>query len=101
MSRERIPKEMRQRVRDFAGDRCAYCRSPQHLVYGSLEIEHIVPRAKQGLDKEENLCLACRLCNNFKGVQTEAIDPITGQLLGLFNPRAQRWSEARYSSVTD
>lgn len=40
-----------------------------------------------GTDNEENLWLACRLCNGYKGVQTEAIDPKTGETLLPFNPR--------------
>jgi hypothetical protein len=63
------------------------------LVYGSLEIEHTIPRAKGGSTAEENLYLACRLCNNFKGVQTEATDPSTGAVVPLFDPRRQSWSD--------
>ena len=41
----------------------------------------------------ENLCLACRTCNEYKSDTTEAIDPLTGELLALFNPRQQSWKE--------
>ncbi len=83
----------RQRVRAQAGNRCGYCLSPQHLVPGQLEIEHIIPSGRGGTDAEDNLWLACRLCNGFKGVQTEAVDPVTGQRRRLFDPRRQSWSE--------
>jgi hypothetical protein len=33
------------------------------------------------------------MCNGFKGTQTDAIDPATGQRIRLFNPRQQRWNE--------
>jgi hypothetical protein len=39
------------------------------------------------------LWLAYRLCNTYKGAQTEALDPVTKQRVALFNPRHQRWSE--------
>ena len=91
MSDGYISDELRGRVRARAGDRCGYCLSPQHLVYGSLEIEHIIPRARGGSSDEDNLYLACRLCNNFKGTQTEAGDPLTGTVVSLFNPRHQSW----------
>jgi len=91
MSDAHVPEELRRRIRALAGDRCGYCLSPQHLVYGSLEIEHTIPRAKGGSTAEENLYLACRLCNNFKGVQTEATDPSTGAVVPLFDPRRQSW----------
>lgn len=42
---------------------------------------------------EDNLWLACRRCNGFKGVQMVATDPETAQLAPLFNPRYQVWEE--------
>lgn len=90
---DRISEEVRRRVRADAGERCGYCLSPQRLVLGWLEIEHIIPQAADGSDDEENLWLACRLCNNYKGAQTAARDPETGDLVSLFNPRRQVWSE--------
>lgn len=57
-----------------------------------LEIDHIVPRAAGGTDQEENLWLACRLCNNAKGVKTHGNDPLTKRRVRLFNPRTQRWN---------
>jgi 5-methylcytosine-specific restriction endonuclease McrA len=69
-----VSDALRARVRAHAGDACVYCRSPQRLVLGPLEIDHIVPKARGGTDDEENLCLACRMCNSYKGTQTRA-DP--------------------------
>lgn len=57
-----------------------------------LEIDHIVPRAAGGTDQEENLWLACRLCNNAKGVKTHGSDLLTKRRVRLFNPRTQRWN---------
>lgn len=93
MSRGQIPYEIRERVRLAAADRCGYCQSRQELVLGRLQLEHIIPSAKGGSDIEENLWLACSLCNSHKGVQTEAPDPVTGENSPLFNPRQQNWSE--------
>jgi hypothetical protein len=88
-----VSAEVRDRVRQQAGHRRGYCLSPQHLVLGTLEIEHLTPRARGGSDEEENLWLACRLCNNFKADQVSARDPETGRDVVLFNPRQQRWAE--------
>jgi hypothetical protein len=88
-----ISQEIRDRVRAEAGNRCGYCQSPQHLVLGQLEIEHIIPTAAGGSDDEDNLWLACRLCNGFKGIQTEGRDSETGQSVRLFDPRRQRWDD--------
>ncbi len=67
-----VSDDVRARIRARAGKRCGYCRSPQHLVLGPLEIDHVVPSALGGSDDEENLWLACRMCNAFKGTQTHA-----------------------------
>jgi len=88
-----VPQEVRQRLRREADDRCGYCLSPQRLVFGRLEIDHIIPKGRGGTDEIENLWLACRLCNNFKGVQTDALDPQTAQRVPLYDPRRQHWSE--------
>ncbi|MEH1786010.1 HNH endonuclease signature motif containing protein [Nostoc sp.] len=92
MSPGSISDEMRTKIRAQAGDRCGYCLSLQKYVLGILEIDHIIPSGKGGVDSEENLWLACRLCNSYKGVQTEAVDPLTELTVKLFNPRQQKWS---------
>jgi len=86
-----VSEEIRARVRLEAQDRCGYCLSQQRFVLGWLEIDHLLPQAKGGTDVENNLWLAYRLCNNYKGVQTEALDPKTGQQIPLFNPRLDNW----------
>jgi len=35
--------------------------------------------------------LACFDCNRFKGSDIASLDPATGKLVALFNPRKQRW----------
>jgi hypothetical protein len=91
MVRVYIPVEVARRVRAAARNRCGYCLSPQHLVMARLQIEHIVPRSRGGTSEESNLWLSCPLCNNYKGDQTAAPDPETGNLEPLFNPRLQNW----------
>lgn len=91
MSRKTIPPEIEQRIRQMAGYRCGYCRSPQWLLPWELEIEHINPSARGGSDDEKNLWPSCRSCNSFKGAQTHARDPISNRRVKLFNPRNQQW----------
>ncbi|MFQ4136914.1 HNH endonuclease [Nodosilinea sp. PGN35] len=88
-----VSSEVRERVRADAKNRCGYCLSQQKYVLGILEIDHIVPKAVGGADNEENLWLACRLCNAYKGTQTAAKDPITRLTVNLFNPRLQTWQQ--------
>jgi HNH endonuclease len=88
-----ISEQLRQKVRQNAKNRCEYCLSHQDYVMGRLQIDHIEPVVLGGEDREENLCLACELCNQYKWTQTEAVDPKTGQTIALFHPRQQAWSE--------
>jgi hypothetical protein len=84
---------LRHIIANQAQHRCGYCQT-QEVVSGiPLTLEHIVPKAKGGADVEANLWLSCRLCNETKGIQTEAVDPQTGVTAPLFNPRAQVWTE--------
>ncbi|MBY0353253.1 HNH endonuclease [Candidatus Babeliales bacterium] len=41
---------------------CEYCQSTENLSW-----DHIIPRAKGGLDTAENGAWACRSCNSSKG----------------------------------
>src|SRR5208282_673984 len=93
MVRVYIPVDLAQRVREDARNRCGYCLSPQHLVLGRLQIEHLLPRSRGGPTEETNLWLSCALCNNYKGDRINAVDPETGETVPLFNPRLQSWFE--------
>jgi HNH endonuclease len=89
----KISEKLRTKIRKQAKNRCGYCLLPQFLNPTLLEIEHIIPTAKGGTNDEENLWLACRLCNGYKATQTEVFDVETNQTILLFNPRSQDWNE--------
>ncbi|AJF08260.1 RNA-guided endonuclease IscB [Geoalkalibacter subterraneus] len=55
--------ELREYLLEKWGRRCAYCGAENV----PLEIEHVVPRSKGGSNRESNLTLACRDCNEKKG----------------------------------
>jgi 5-methylcytosine-specific restriction endonuclease McrA len=55
MSPSYISDQIRDRVKAKAKNRCGYCLSLQDYVLGTLEIDHLIPRAKGGTDEEENL----------------------------------------------
>jgi hypothetical protein len=58
-----------------------------------FHIEHVIAKQHEGPDELTNLALACHYCNLNKGPNLSAIDPDTGRLLPLFNPRLQSWDE--------
>lgn len=86
-----IPHSLRQQVIQTANYRCEYCRTSSKLTGTPLVMEHILPRSLGGSDERDNLAAACYRCNEFKGAKTEALDPETGQVVPLFNPRIDVW----------
>jgi len=58
-----------------------------------MTYDHILPVSKGGETSFENVCLACRSCNEFKSDSTNAVDSLTGETMPLFNPRLQRWNQ--------
>jgi hypothetical protein len=88
-----LSESIRQRVIRRANNRCEYCLSHQNYVMGHLQIDHIIPVVKGGLTTEDNLCLACELCNQYKWTRTDGTDPQSEKRMSLFNPRQQKWRE--------
>jgi HNH endonuclease len=88
-----ISEQLRRQVIAQAGYRCQYCKTSSRLTGAPLIMEHILPRVLGGTDDRENLAASCYRCNEFKGAKTHAIDPETSQLVALFNPQTQIWTE--------
>ena len=93
MPRTRIAASLRRRVLADSHRRCAYCHTPTAITGARPVIDHILPEAAGGESEWENLCLACHSCNEFKGAQTYARDPLSGKNTPLFHPRRQQWRE--------
>ncbi|NJL37280.1 MAG: HNH endonuclease [Leptolyngbyaceae cyanobacterium RM2_2_4] len=53
-----IPVELQRQIRSCFADCCAYCRTVEALTVTTFEFEHIVPLARGGETRFENLCLA-------------------------------------------
>lgn len=58
-----------------------------------FHIEHVVAKQHAGGNQLNNLALACHHCNFFKGPNLSAIDPESGAVVRLFNPRTHGWDE--------
>ena len=93
MSPSYISGALRQRVAAAAYFRCGYCLTSQRIIGPLLEIDHIVPEARGGTWDEENLWLACPMCNSHKADRQEAVDPESQVTVPLFNPGAEQWDE--------
>ncbi len=68
MTKAHIPRSLRQRVVAEFRNRCAYCHTLAAITGARLVIDHIIPEAAGGPTVQENLCLACHSCNEFKSV---------------------------------
>ena len=66
---------------------------PRTTSLSSPHIEHIVARQHGGTDSEENLALACDRCNAYKGPNLTTASEETGEVVELFHPRKQKWSD--------
>ena len=96
MTRSYIPKPLREKVAAQAGHRCGYCLTQQEFTAMPMHVEHIIPLAAGGPSTEDNLWLACPLCNSHKGTRTHGADPESGERVPLYDPRRQVWHEHFY-----
>jgi hypothetical protein len=53
--------------------------------------DHVVARQHSGPTREENLAFACARCNRHKGPNVAGVEPETGRIVPLFNPRRDDW----------
>jgi len=80
---------LRAAVRKRAISCCEYCqRREVDSPLIPFHIEHIVPRKHGGADHLDNLALACAECNLRKGSDLTGLDPESGEITRLFDPRS-------------
>lgn len=90
-NRRAIPRDLRRRVRDRAENRCEYCGHPAAFSSAPFVCEHVLPYTRGSGDSFGELAWACPACNSHKYDKVRAVDPKTGRLVALFNPRRQQW----------
>lgn len=88
-----VSKEIKQIVRERAVYLCEYCHSSERLSASRFTVDHVVPKSLGGSDETGNLALACRRCNERRYNFISGIDPTTQDVVPIFNPRTQKWSE--------
>ncbi|MGD1904068.1 MAG: HNH endonuclease [Geitlerinemataceae cyanobacterium] len=88
-----IPAQLRTAVEQRANNTCEYCRIHETFSMYSHEIDHAIAQKHGGQTIENNLVLACLPCNRHKGSDLTSLDPHTGEITPLFNPRQQQWSD--------
>ena len=72
---------------------CEYCLTRYDFSCETFEIEHIIPLINNGTNELSNLAFSCGGCNNRKGQKVSAIDPLSGTISPLYNPRIDKWHD--------
>jgi hypothetical protein len=93
MSESRVTAQQKKAVAERANSCCEYCKSQVRFAIQPFSIEHIIPKSQGGETALDNLALACQGCNNHKYNKTEGRDSISGDIVPLYHPRQQGWSE--------
>jgi hypothetical protein len=88
-----MDKLLEQQVRTRAGGVCEYCRMPDWLYDQLFHLDHIIARKHRGSSESANLAFCCLDCNAHKGTNIAGLDPTTGMLTRLFNPRTDKWAQ--------
>lgn len=89
----KVSAALRRRVWSRAGGCCEYSGVIGEVVLVPLEVDHVIARKHGGRTVAENLALCCPLCNRWKGTDLASVDPDTGDIVPLYNPRTQRWAQ--------
>lgn len=88
-----MDSQLRAFVKERARYRCEYCLVPESLSYHPFHVEHVIAVKHRGSDDKSNLALACRNCNLHKGPNLSGVDLDSDEVVTLFNPRKDTWSE--------
>jgi hypothetical protein len=86
-----VRAELKRKVRLRAQGRCEYCHTSRRYESLPFHIEHIIAEQHGGPTTLTNLAMACAHCNAHKGPNLAGIDPRTGKITRLFNPRTDPW----------
>lgn len=88
-----IPTTIRDAVIQRAGNRCEYCLLPAEWASIAHHVDHVIPLKHNGSTVLVNLAYACFACNIAKGSDIAAFDPLNDEIVRLFHPRQDVWSE--------
>jgi hypothetical protein len=68
-----------------------YCGFPEIFADTPFQLDHVIAEKHGGQTEVANLAYACFYCNNFKGPNVAGVDPESGEIIRLFNPRTDDW----------
>lgn len=88
-----MDRAIKQEVRRRASFLCEYCRIPQAASLITFPVDHAIARQHGGSTTLDNLALSCPHCNLHKGPNLSGVDPVSGAIVTLFNPRKNEWAD--------
>lgn len=89
----RIPDGLRRQVIERVKGCCEYCLLYQDDNVFSHEVDHIRAEKHHRETVLDNLCLSCLDCNRHKRSDLTSVDLETGEVVLLFHPRHDVWSQ--------
>lgn len=87
-----VSARIRALVRARAGRRCEYCLLHEDDAWAPHEPDHVIAVKHGGRTVADNLAWTCMACNRHKGSDLASINPETGRIVRLFDPRRDRWN---------
>ena len=88
-----ISEDLRTQVSWRAAGLCEYCRIHEDDAGFPHQVDHVVSRKHGGTSTTNNLAYACVICNRHKGSDVASIEPLTGEIIRLFDPRRDLWAD--------
>ena len=93
MSISYVSAELRRLVLERAEGLCEYCLIAEEDSGYGCEVDHVISKKHGGRTVENNLALACTICNQAKGSDIASLVWPSGELHRLFNPRLDAWRD--------
>ena len=93
VARRHIPENIQRQVRQRANGLCEYCHTIEKWQYVRFTLDHIIALFAGGTNELDNLALACFHCNRGKWHRLVGVDPETGVMTALYNPRQDKWED--------
>lgn len=88
-----LSNQVKKQVDERASFLCEYCLANSEYAFHTFPIDHIIPVILGGTNDLENLANSCQFCNNSKYNKIECLDPISNEMVKLYNPRKDNWLE--------
>ena len=93
MPKTYIPVAIQRAVLELSKGYCEYCVIPSNFSTDYFHHEHIIPLTLDGKTELGNLARSCGICNNNKSDKIKHTDPLTKQIVRLYHPRQDIWTD--------